>query len=110
MSEITENRVNKWTEENGVEIYLEPSGFTDAAERGGEPGSNGLIIDEEGTLVLCQHGDRRVARMNAALDQPVREFISIADQCDGALFNSANDGVGDRRGSLHCRRPQDGPG
>src|SRR5690625_4541598 len=33
-SDVPENRVYRWTEENGVEIYLEPSGFTDAAERG----------------------------------------------------------------------------
>ena len=30
---------------------------------GGEPGSNGLVLDPEGRLVLCQHGDRRVARL-----------------------------------------------
>ena len=30
---------------------------------GGEPGSNGLVMDPQGRLVLCQHGDRRVARL-----------------------------------------------
>ena len=104
-SDVPENRVYKWTEENGVEIYLEPSGFTDATERGGESGSNGLIIDEEGTLILCQHGDRRVARMNAPLDQPVPEFVSIADQYNGARFNSPNDVVQHSSGSFYFTDP-----
>ena len=34
-----------------------PSGYTGTAPRGGEPGSNGLTLDEKGRLVLCQHGD-----------------------------------------------------
>ena len=41
-----------------------PSGYTGAEPYGGrEPGSNGLAFDAKGRLVLCQHGDRRVARL-----------------------------------------------
>lgn len=104
-SDVPENRVYKWTEDNGIEIYLEPSGYTDAAERGGESGSNGLIIDGDGALVLSQHGDRRIARMNAPLNQPEPDFVSIADQYEGARFNSPNDVVQHSNGSFYFTDP-----
>ena len=117
-SDVPENRVYKWTEENGggdivmklaeengVEIYLEPSGYTDGPERGGESGSNGLIIDNEGALVLCQHGDRRIARMNAPLNQPEPEFITIAGQYNSERFNSPNDVVQHSSGSFYFTDP-----
>ena len=44
--------------------FLKPSGYTGRAVfKGVEPGSNGLTFDKAGHLVLCQHGDRRVARL-----------------------------------------------
>lgn len=104
-SDVPENRVYKWTEENGVEVYLEPSGFTGSEERGGESGSNGLIIDSEGALILCQHGDRRIARMNAPLNQPEANFVSVADQFNGARFNSPNDVVQHSSGSYYFTDP-----
>lgn len=104
-SDVPENRVYKWTEENGVEVYLEPSGYTDTAERGGESGSNGLIVDNDGALVLCQHGDRRIARMDAPLNQPEPEFVTIAGQYNGARFNSPNDVVQHSSGSFYFTDP-----
>src|SRR5258706_199993 len=78
-SDVPNNVVHKWTEEKGLETYLTPSGFTGSGRYSNEPGSNGLTLNKDGKLVLCQHGDRRVAMMNAPLDAPKPEFISIAD-------------------------------
>src|SRR5687768_17364718 len=64
-SDVPTNTIYKWTEEKGKEVYLTPSGYTDTAKRGGEMGSNGLTLDTEGNLVLCQHGNRQMARMDA---------------------------------------------
>jgi len=69
-SDIPPNRIYKWSEEGGKELYLEPSGYTGETPRGGEPGSNGLLLDQQGRLVMCQHGDRRVARMTTPINQP----------------------------------------
>src|SRR5262245_48081721 len=69
-SDIPPNSIYKWTEEHGKELYLKPSGYTGTTPRGGEPGSNGLILDKDGRLVLCQHGDRRMAVMNSGIGQP----------------------------------------
>ena len=67
LSDIPNNRVVKWSEAGGTTTYLEPAGYTGNSPRGGETGSNGLLLDGENRLILCQHGDRRVARMDAPL-------------------------------------------
>ena len=62
-SDVPRNIVFQWREGAGTSEYLTPSGYTGDKPRGGEPGSNGLTVDAEGRLVLCQHGDRQVARL-----------------------------------------------
>ena len=92
-SDIPPNKIYKWTEEKGLELYLTPSGYTGSVQRGGEVGSNGLLIDYDGKLVLCQHGDRRLAYMNAPLMSPAPDFVTIADNYQGKKLNSPNDAV-----------------
>ena len=82
-SDIPKNIVHRWKQGEGVRPYLQPSGYTGKEPRGGETGSNGLIIDAQGRLVLCQHGDRRVARMDAPLDNPKPQFTTLADRYRG---------------------------
>ncbi len=92
-SDVPTNTIYKWTEENGKEVYLKPSGFTGSETKSKEPGSNGLLLDSKGNLVLCQHGDRRMARMDAPIDKPLAKFITLADSIDGKRFSSPNDAV-----------------
>ena len=82
-SDVPTNIVYKWTEEKGKETYLTPSGRTGSLPYGDEPGSNGLILSNDGKLVLCQHGDRRVAIMDAPLTAPEPKFISLVDNYQG---------------------------
>src|SRR4030095_5771453 len=56
-SVIPPNKVCKWKEGDGVSIYLKPSGLTGPKDLRAEPGSNGLILDSTGRLVLCPHRD-----------------------------------------------------
>ena len=104
-SDIPPNTIYKWTEEKGKEIYLTPSGYTDSIKRGGEIGSNGLILDINGNLVMCQHGDRRMARMDAPLDKPAPNFITLADKYNGKKLNSPNDAVYNSAGELFFTDP-----
>jgi gluconolactonase len=90
-SDVPTNTIYQWTEEKGASIYLTPSGYTGEAPRGGEPGSNGLTLDDEGNLLLCQHGDRRIAIMNTSLAEPASDFTTISDIYNGKRFNSPND-------------------
>lgn len=104
-SVIPPNKVCKWKEGEGVTIYLKPSGLTGPKDLREEPGSNALILDPQGRLVLCQHGDRRMARMDAPLGAPASKFITLADNYQGKKFNSPNDGCYHSSGALYFTDP-----
>ena len=104
-SDVPKNTIYKWTAQKGTEVYLTPSGYTDSSARGGETGSNGLLLDQKGTLVLCQHGDRRMAIMNAPLDKPEPVFTTLAAQYKSKKFNSPNDAVYNSKGELFFTDP-----
>jgi gluconolactonase len=99
-SDIPNNAVMKWKEGDGVSVFLKPSGYTGAAPRRGEPGSNGLLLDPAGRLVLCQHGDRRVVR----LEEDGR-WTTLADRYQGKRLNSPNDAVFKSNGDLYFTDP-----
>ena len=82
-SDVPRDTIFKWTEAHGKEFYLSPSGYTDTLKRGGEMGSNGLTLDGKGDLVLCQCGNRQIARMDVPLDKPVAKYISLANNFEG---------------------------
>lgn len=91
-SDVPTNTIYKWTEENNTEVYLKPSGYTgQSSSNSQEEGSNGLALDKDGKLVLCQHGDRRLAVLEAPLNAPQPNFATLADAYDGKKFNSPND-------------------
>ncbi len=99
-SDVPRNTVFKWQQGKGVSVFLKPSGYTGTTPRGGEPGSNGLLMDSQGRLILCQHGDRRVARLEAG-----GTFTTLAGRHDGKRFNSPNDGVFKSNGDLYFTDP-----
>jgi gluconolactonase len=104
-SDIPPNQIHRWKEGGGASLYLTPSGYTGSEPRGGEVGSNGLIIDREGYLVLAQHGDRRIARMEAPLSKPQPKFTTLADRYDGKRLNSPNDLVQHSNGDIYFTDP-----
>lgn len=99
-SDVPRNVVFRWKEGSGTTEFLFPSGYTGTVARGGEPGSNGLTLDESGRLVLCQHGDRRVS----VLEQD-RKFTPLAEFYKGRRFNSPNDLVFKSNGDLYFTDP-----
>lgn len=104
-SDVPANAIYRWKEGEGHRLWLRPSGYTGEVPRGGEPGSNGLVIDDEGRLVICQHGDRRMARLDAPLSAPEPRFTTLADRYDGNRFNSPNDAVLHSGGALYFTDP-----
>lgn len=105
-SDVPMNTIYKWTEAKGKEVYLKPSGYTGTVPSPcKEPGSNGLTFDKNGNLVLCQHGDRKMARMDALLNKPEAKFITLADKYNGKRFSSPNDAVFNSAGELFFTDP-----
>jgi gluconolactonase len=105
-SDVPMNTVYKWTEEKGAGVYLKSSGYTGTTpSQCKEPGSNGLTIDTDGHLVLCQHGDRAVSIMDAPFDKPVAKFITLVNKYDNKKLNSPNDLVFNTKGELFFTDP-----
>ncbi|MGZ5191842.1 MAG: SMP-30/gluconolactonase/LRE family protein [Flavisolibacter sp.] len=104
-SDIPRNTIYKWTEAKGAEVYLTPSGYTGAAQRGGETGSNAILLTTDGKLLLCQHGDRRLAIMDAPLDKPAAKFTTLVDNYAGKKLNSPNDAVISKDGDIYFTDP-----
>ncbi len=100
-SDIPNNVIQKWTS-SGITEFLKPAGYNGTTPfTGHEPGSNGLTYDKSGRLVFCQHGERRIAR----LESDGKTITSLADKYDGKRLNSPNDLVYDSKGVLYFTDP-----
>jgi gluconolactonase len=104
-SDVPTNKIYSWTEKDSLQLYLTPSGYTDTVPHNGEMGSNGLSLSNKGTLVLCQHGDRRIAEMQAPLNAPIAEFKTLAGTYQEKRFNSPNDVFSDTKGNYYFTDP-----
>jgi gluconolactonase len=104
-SDVRANKIYQWNMKDTPVTYLVPSGYTDTAYRNGENGSNGLTLDNEGKLLLCQSGNRQVSRLNSPLDSPKPEFTVLAPNYKGKKFNSPNDLVIDSRNDIYFTDP-----
>lgn len=104
-SDVPNNVIHSWSEAGGLKKYLEPSGYTGSVPREGETGSNGLALSNDNKLLLCQHGDRKVVVMNAALTDPRPDYTTLAGDFEGKKFNSPNDVAVRSNGDLYFTDP-----
>jgi gluconolactonase len=100
-SDIPKNSIIKWKEGEGKSVFLHPSGYFGDRTDFKEPGSNGLTLDHEGRVVMCQHGERRVARLEA--DHKTQTVL--VDRYEGKRFNSPNDLAYKSNGDLYFTDP-----
>ena len=110
-TQVASNKVFKWNENDGLSVYLDPSGYTGIvpAEPDGLVGSNGMVLNSNGDLILAQHGDRRVAKL-IDWDNEAPEFETLAGRYNDKLFNSPNDLVYADNGDLYFTDPPYGFG
>jgi gluconolactonase len=99
-SDIPKNSIFKYQPGKGVSLYLKPSGYDGKRTDLAEPGSNGLLIDSEGRLVMMQHGNRRVARQ-----EKDGKITVLADRYKDKRLNSPNDGAFMSNGDLYFTDP-----
>ena len=104
-SDVLTNTIHRWDAQRGCRTYLSPSGYTSDVPRGAEMGSNGLAVDREGRLLLCQHGDRRIARLDTPWRSPRTAYVTVADRYDGKRFNSPNDLAVHSSGAIYFTDP-----
>ncbi|MGK4568225.1 SMP-30/gluconolactonase/LRE family protein [Flavobacterium sp. 3HN19-14] len=86
-SDPRQNTIFSWDDKNGIREFLKPSGYTGYGFYSPEPGSNGLILNKKGELVMTEQGDRRISRM--PLNGGGKR--TITDNWQGKRFNSPND-------------------
>ncbi len=110
-TQVASNKVFKWNENDGLSVYLDPSGYTGIvpAEPDGLVGSNGMVLNSNGDLILAQHGDRRIAKL-IDWDNETPEFETLAGGYNDKLFNSPNDLVYAENGDLYFTDPPYGFG
>lgn len=88
-SDIPGNRIYKWSPEEGVEVWREPSDF-----------ANGQTTDQQGRLITCEHGNRRVSRT-----EPDGTVVTLAEGYQGKRLNSPNDVVVKSDGTVYFTDP-----
>ena len=101
-SDVPENVIYKWTPGDGLAatVFMKPSGMLKPVEGFREQGSNGLGVDAQGRLLICQHGERRVARVEKDGTQ-----TALADRFEGRRFNSPNDLAVRKNGDIYFTDP-----
>jgi len=104
-SDVPENIIYKWDEGSGLSVYLTPSGTSGQDVSPNESGSNGLTLNNDGKLVLAQHGNRQVSLMNASFDAPKADYLALADKFEGKRLNSPNDVIFDSKGNMYFTDP-----
>jgi gluconolactonase len=96
------NAIYRWDGRTGrVTVFRSKSGYSGFdIGRFTQPGSNGLTFGPDGLLTICQHGNRRVIRVN-----PHGDITVLADSYDGKRLNSPNDLVYRSDGTLYFTDP-----
>ncbi len=103
VSDIPPNKIMKWDPKSGLSLFRERVGYTGKepfVSETPEPGTNGLMLDAEGRIVACCHGDRVIKRI-----EKDGKLTVLADKYDGKRFNSPNDLVYKSNGDLYFTDP-----
>jgi gluconolactonase len=101
-SDVVGNVVRQWSPDGKVTEILNPGGYDGKGNlpAGGFNGPNGMAADKDGAVLLCQHGYRRIVR----IDKDMR-ISTVADKFEGKRLNSPNDVVFRSDGAFYFTDP-----
>jgi gluconolactonase len=99
-SDVPGNLVRSVTPAGDVKVIIPNAGGTVSAPPGAFIGPNGMIADQDGTVLLTQHGNRRIVRVGK--DMSMTPYI---EKFEGHRFNSPNDLVYRSDGALYFTDP-----
>jgi gluconolactonase len=98
-SDVRENHIHQWSEADGASVFITPVFEGDPTGKR-SISSNGLTLDAEGRLLLCEHGNRRISRL-----EPDGSRSVVVEAYDGGQLNSPNDAVFASDGALYFTDP-----
>ncbi|MDO7883837.1 SMP-30/gluconolactonase/LRE family protein [Hymenobacter cheonanensis] len=101
-SDTPSQTIYRWKAAGGSSTFLKSSGYTGRLPYSKEPGSNGLALDERGNLLICEHGDRRLASLSLSKKSGKR---TLTDNFEGKRYNSPNDVVRAPDGAIYFTDP-----
>ena len=101
-SDVRGNEVYEWSEAGGARTFIDP---VYEGDRTGlrSVSSNGLTIDATGRLVLCEHGNRVISRLE---DDGTR--TTLVGHYEGRRLNGPNDATYASNGWLYFTDPGSG--
>ena len=98
-SDVRANAIYQWTEAEGASAFIDPVFEGDVTGRR-SVSSNGLTLDAEGRLIICEHGNRLISRLEADGTR-----TTLVDNYEGGRLNSPNDAVYSTDGWLYFTDP-----
>ena len=101
-SDVPNNVIYIWNENNGINVFAKPIGYSGQVPNNKKAGTNGLTIDANGNLIVCMHGDRMIAKIE---NLNIQKITSVIESYNNKLFNSPNDLVYDSKGNLFFTDP-----
>jgi gluconolactonase len=100
-SDVVGNVVRQWTPDGKVTEILRPGGYDgNSLPAGGFNGPNGMTADKDGAVLLCQHGNRRIVRIDKE-----SKISTLVEKFEGKKLNSPNDLVFRSDGALFFTDP-----
>lgn len=101
-SDVPQNRIHRWSPQDGASVFMSPSGY-DGPDTSAfrEPGSNGLIAGPAGSILMADHGNRAIARVDLA----TRAKTLLATRYRDKRLNSPNDLVQAVNGAIFFTDP-----
>jgi gluconolactonase len=99
-SDVTGNVVRSITPDGKAQVLIEKAGGESNAPPGSFIGPNAMVADKDGYVLLCQHSNRRIVR----LDKDLKQTVYI-DKFGGKKLNSPNDLVYKSDGALYFTDP-----
>ncbi len=100
-SDPNENKIYRYRPDTELSVFRDESGYqgSDVASFG-QPGSNGLGLDADGNLIVAEHGNHRISRLD-----PRGNVTVLADRFQGKRLNSPNDLIVKSDGAVYFTDP-----
>jgi gluconolactonase len=98
-SDIPGNVIMQWSPSEGAMVFRNHI-FAGEYPAGKQVGTNGLTLDQQGRIIACEHGNRRVSRISQD-----GMLTILADRYEGKRLNSPNDVVVKKNGDIYFTDP-----